>query len=127
VGFRYHRGTIFGIINQSEFDVLLSDAVMKDRYPQRIGSLLSQLMSRRGYAQVFASDALQAALESEVGPALAPSVRAGKVRAGVLQIFAGDSVTLQELSFRKRAILKRLQQDLPNNKINDIRFRVQKL
>jgi len=47
------------------------------------------------------------------------------VRGGVLQIFASDSVTLQELTFRKRAILKRIQADLPDNKINDLRFRIQ--
>lgn len=97
------------------------------KYPKKIGSLLSQLMSRRGYAQIFASDALQAALEAEVGLSLASSVRVGKVRGGVLQIFASDSVTLQELTFRKRSILKRIQADLPENKINDLRFRVQTL
>jgi len=101
--------------------------VSEDKHPKKIGSLLSQLMSRRGYAQIFASDALQAALEAEVGVTLASSVRVGKVRAGVLQIFATDSVTLQELTFRKRAILKRLQADLPENKINDVRFRIQSM
>lgn len=97
----------------------------KDRYPTQIGSLISRLMARRGYAQVFASDALQAVLEAEVGTTLAASVRAGKVRGGILQIFASDSVTLQELTFRKRSILKRIQADLPENKINDLRFRIQ--
>ncbi len=97
----------------------------KDRYPTQIGMLIGRLMARRGYAQVFASDALQAVLEAEVGTPLAASVRAGKVRGGVLQIFASDSVTLQELTFRKRSILKRIQADLPENKINDLRFRIQ--
>jgi predicted nucleic acid-binding Zn ribbon protein len=99
--------------------------VTEDRFPKQIGSLIGHLMARRGYAQVFASDALQAVLEAEVGVALASSVRAGKVRAGVLQIFASDSVTLQELTFRKRSILKRIQENLPENKINDLRFRIQ--
>jgi predicted nucleic acid-binding Zn ribbon protein len=98
---------------------------MEDRFPKKIGSLLSQLISRRGYAQVFASEALQKVVEAEVGSALAASVRVGKVKAGVLQVFASDSVTLQELTFRKRAILKRIQADLPENKVNDLRFRIQ--
>ncbi len=96
-----------------------------DRFPKRLGSLVNQLIARRGYAQVFASESLQATLEAEVGLTLATSVRVGNVRAGVLQIFATDSVTLQELTFRKRAILNRFQADLPDNKINDLRFRVQ--
>jgi len=82
-------------------------------------------MSRRGYAQVIADNELQAIVESEVGSGLSASVRAGKVRAGVLQVFATDSVALQELTFRKRAILTRLQTDMPASKITDIRFRVQ--
>ena len=97
----------------------------EDRFPKQIGSLIVHLMARRGYAQIFASDAIQAVLEAEVGTTLANSVKAGKVRGGVLQIFASDSVTLQELTFRKRAILKRIQADLPENKINDLRFRIQ--
>ena len=97
----------------------------EDRFPKRIGSIVSQLLARRGYAQVFASDALQAAVEAEVGSSLCRCVRVGKLRAGVLQIFATDSVTLQELTFRKRSILKRIQADLPENKVNDLRFRIQ--
>jgi predicted nucleic acid-binding Zn ribbon protein len=97
----------------------------ESRFPQRLGSIVNQLLARRGYAQVFAADALQSVVEAEVGTSLAASVRVGKVRGGVLQIFAADSVTLQELTFRKRALLKRIQADLPENKINELRFRVQ--
>lgn len=99
----------------------------ESRLPQRIGSIVNQLLARRGYAQVFAADALQSVVEAEVGTSLAGSVRVGKVRGGVLQIFAADSVTLQELTFRKRALLKRIQADLPENKINELRFRIQTL
>lgn len=97
----------------------------ESHFPQRIGSIVNQLLARRGYAQVFAADALQSVVEAEVGHPLASSVRVGKVRGGVLQIFAADSVTLQELTFRKRALLKRIQADLPENKINELRFRIQ--
>jgi predicted nucleic acid-binding Zn ribbon protein len=102
-------------------------SMTESRFPQRIGSIVNQLLARRGYAQVFAADALQSVVEAEVGQALAVSVRVGKVSGGVLHVYAADSVTLQELTFRKRALLKRIQADLPENKINDIRFRVQTL
>ncbi|MGI9474286.1 MAG: DUF721 domain-containing protein [Rubripirellula sp.] len=92
---------------------------------RRIGSLVSQLMSRRGYAQVAANEALQQIMAREVGDSLADAFRVGNLRQGVLQVYASDSVTIQELNFRKRAILKRIQSELPDNKITDLRFRVQ--
>jgi hypothetical protein len=47
--------------------------------PKRIGALISQLMARRGYAQVFAAEGLQAVLEAEVGPAIATAVKVGNI------------------------------------------------
>ena len=94
---------------------------------RKIGSLVSQLMARRGYAQAGATEQLQATLEAAIGKQLAATTRVGKVNRGVLQIYASDSVTLQELNFQKRAILKRIQKDQPQAKIADLRFRIQAL
>ncbi len=96
-----------------------------NRFPKRIGTLIGQLLSRRGYAQVIAIQSLQIIVESEVGESLAKSIQVGNLRGGTLHIYAGDSVTLQELTFRKRALLKRLQTEMPENRIIDLRFRVQ--
>ena len=92
---------------------------------RRIGSLVSQLMSRRGYAQVFAGEELQRVIAAAIGQQLASSFQVGNLRKGVLQVYAADSVTLQELNFHKRAILKRLEQEVPDNKVTDLRFRIQ--
>jgi hypothetical protein len=92
--------------------------------PKRIGSLISQLLSRRGYAQIMAGEELQAILAAEVGEQLAGSVRVGNVKRGVLHIYLADSVTHQELTFRKRSILRRIESDLPAAAIRDIRFHV---
>ena len=102
----------------------ISSAVEKPRV-RRIDSLVSQLMSRRGYAQVAANEALQQVMTSEVGEALAGTFQVGNLKRGVLQVYVNDSVTMQELNFRKRAILKRIHSDMPENKITDLRFRVQ--
>ncbi len=99
--------------------------VPEDRFPKRIGSIVSQLLARRGYAQVFATENLQSLVESEVGTSLAGSVRVGNLRGGKLQIFATDSVALQELTFRKRDLLKRIQKEMPENKVTELRFRIQ--
>lgn len=92
--------------------------------PKRIGSLVSQLMSRRGYAQVFAGEEMQAILEGEVGAELAKSVQVGNVKRGTLHIYLTDSVTHQELTFRKRGILNRMQSQLPASGIREIRFHI---
>jgi hypothetical protein len=82
-------------------------------------------MARRGYAQLAANEALQQAVAEVMGSQLATAFRVGNLRKGVLQIYATDSVTLQEMNFRKRAILKHLQQTFPDSKVIELRFRVQ--
>ena len=92
---------------------------------RRIGSLMNQLISRRGYAQVTVDEELHRTVAAVIGDQLAADFQIGNLRKGVLQIYATDSVTLQELNFRKRAILKRLQKELPQNRVTDLRFRIQ--
>jgi hypothetical protein len=82
-------------------------------------------MSRRGYAQLRASEVMQQHVASVLDPHLRDAFQVGALRSGVLHIFASDSVTLQELNFRKRAILKQLQQTMPESRVSDVRFRIQ--
>lgn len=92
---------------------------------QKIGTLVSQLMSRRGYAQVAATDEFQATIGVAVGGVLGSSISVGNLKKGVLHIYASDSVTLQELNFQKRSILKQIQKDLPQTNVTDLKFRIQ--
>ena len=92
---------------------------------QKIGTLVSQLMSRRGYAQVAATDEFHATIGTAVGGVLGSSISVGNLKKGVLHIYASDSVTLQELNFQKRSILKQIQKDLPQTNVNDLKFRIQ--
>ena len=92
---------------------------------RRIGSIVGQLISRRGYAQVSANEAMHQLILAEGGADLGTGLQVGNLRQGVLHLYASDSATLQELNFRKRGILKRLQRELPENKIKDLRFRIQ--
>lgn len=92
---------------------------------QRIGSFVHQLMARRGYAQVAATEQIHAAIASALAGDLGQQIVVGKINRGVLNVFASDSVVLQELTFQKRAILKRVQKEMPQAKITDIRFKVQ--
>ena len=91
---------------------------------RRLGSIINQLMSRRGYASSSATDELSERILAAVDQTLQASIQVGNVRQGVLQIYATDSVTLQELNFQKRVILQRIQTDMPHCKITDLRFRI---
>lgn len=102
-----------------------ADAGQPDRRRvQSIGTLVSQLISRRGYAEAASGDQFRQQIEAVVGTELAASVRVGKLNRGVLKLFATDSVTLQELTFQKRAILRRIQQEMPQAQVSDLRFAV---
>lgn len=92
---------------------------------QKIGTLLGQLMARRGYSQASATEELFSSVAEVVGPGIAEAVQVGNLRAGVLHLYVTDSVTLQELNFQKRQILKRIQKDFPTSKVSDLKFRIQ--
>lgn len=82
-------------------------------------------MSRKGYAQATANDELQRSVNESVGEVLAKSIQVGTLNRGVLQLYASDSVTMQELIFQKRKILAGIQSNMPQSKITDLKFKVQ--
>ena len=82
-------------------------------------------MSRRGYAQVAVNERLFQLVSTALDESLSQSIQVGNLRGGVLHIFAADSVTLQELNFQKRQILKRIQNEKEFQNITDLRFRIQ--
>ena len=92
---------------------------------RKVGSIINQLMARRGYAQATASEQLQGIVRSAVGDPLGRGIEVGALKAGVLQVYATDSVSMQELNFQKRKILRRIQSDMPSSKVTDLRFRIQ--
>jgi hypothetical protein len=86
-----------------------------------MGDIVSQLLARRGYAQVQSSAGLDAVLQQVLEPALAQQVRVGRLRAGILELYATDSVSLQELSFHHHQLLMAFQSQLPDSKIKRLR------
>ncbi len=92
---------------------------------RKIGSLVNQLMSRRGYAQITSKAELAETVIAVVGAEIGAAIHVGNQRAGVLQIYASDSVTLQELNFKKRQILQRIQTSHPQSNVVELRFRIQ--
>ena len=92
--------------------------------PKAMGDVMSQLLARRGYAQVQTAAACTAAWRTAVGEKIAASTRAGTVRRGVLEVLVSNSSVLHELSFVKVQVLKTLKELAPDQQIREIRFRV---
>jgi hypothetical protein len=92
--------------------------------PKPMRTVLSQLLAKRGYAQVQSAACTDAAWREAVGVKLAADSRAGNVRRGILNVLVRDSVTLQELSFVKTKAMRVLAQLIPEQQIRDVRFRV---
>lgn len=94
------------------------------RGPERIGDVLAQLMARRGFAAVRAAVAYESAWREAAGELAAQYTRVTSIRRGNLEITVANSTLVQELSFRKPALLKALSSLLPDERIKDLRFRV---
>ena len=94
------------------------------RGPEPIGDILAQLMARRGFAGVRAAAAWEAAWREAAGELAARYSRVGLIRRGKLEVMVANSTVVQELCFRKPALLRTLSRLLPDQKIKDIRFRV---
>lgn len=92
--------------------------------PVPVAELMSQLLSRRGYVQTLSNEQLNEAWAAAVGPDGAARTRPGKLRGGVLEIYTLDSPLIQELTFRKRELIQKLGELLPESKIRDLRLRV---
>jgi predicted nucleic acid-binding Zn ribbon protein len=89
-----------------------------------MADVVSGLLARRGYGQLKSTAEYTRAWLEATGPTLGPQTRAGNIRRGVLEVVVSNSSVLQELTFRKKQLLKKLTELVPTQKIRDLRFRV---
>ena len=95
---------------------------VKSPPPKKLDYLISNLMARRGYAQTRAAEALDQAWSAAAGKHLANASRVGKLRGGTLTVIAENSTVMQELTFQKRRLVKKLS--ATDGRIIDLRFQV---
>lgn len=95
----------------------------RNRPPQKLSNVLTDLMAQRGYAQLAASEECNDAWRKVIG-SMEKFTRATEVKRGVLQIIVSNSVVMQELTFRRPELVAAMSKALPNHKIKDLRFRV---
>jgi predicted nucleic acid-binding Zn ribbon protein len=94
------------------------------RGPQRAADIVAQLMARRGYGRLQAAAITHDAWAAAAGEKFAGHSRAGAVKRGTLEVLVRNSAVLQELTFEKKKVLKKLVALLPDEKISDLKFRV---
>ncbi len=103
------------------------DIANRQRYrpgAKKISTVINQLMTRRGYARIRASNDWDMAWREAVGSELAQHSRTGNIRRGVLDVFVRNSAVVQELTFCKHRLIKQLARLNPGQKVRDLRFRV---
>jgi hypothetical protein len=89
-----------------------------------MADVLSELLARTGCARVRASEGLEQVWQTVAKSPLAAYTKLGRVRRGVLEVYVTHSPMLQELSFRKKELLRDLTDRLPDHGIKDLRFRL---
>jgi len=94
------------------------------RRPKKIGDVLAQLITLRGYGRFQADANLEQAWQAAAGGTLGRATRAGRIRRGNLEVTVTNSTVVQELTFQKPQILAELARQLPDARIRNLRFRV---
>ena len=109
---------------------LLDDLKNKQRYiplPAKMDRLISELLTRRGYARVKAASQLADVWGVVVGERIAGMTTAGTIRRGMLEVTCKNSAVMQELAFKKHSLVTKLNQkmgSLANQQIKDLKLRV---
>jgi predicted nucleic acid-binding Zn ribbon protein len=113
---------------QSEEERYLQDDYRRRRVPvpqaKKMGDVVSQLLVKRGYANVQQASALDAVWNAAVGERFVTQSKAGQVKRGVLEVFVTNSAVIHELTFVKAKLIKLLAVSAADHKIRDIKFRV---
>jgi predicted nucleic acid-binding Zn ribbon protein len=86
--------------------------------------VVSELLARRGYAQVNSAERCVEIWQAIVGPALARVSKPARIRKRVLHIVVSHSAGVQELSMRRDDILKKLATEAPELNVVGLKFKV---
>jgi predicted nucleic acid-binding Zn ribbon protein len=106
---------------------LHQDLLHKQVFPrkeQHLAEALSRLMTKRGYAQVQTAACSAEAWRKAAGAELAQETQPGQIKRGVLEVIVRHPAVVQELTFVKAQLVKKLSQLIPEQKIRDLKFRV---
>jgi len=92
--------------------------------PVAMAEVMSELLVRRGYARLQSSSYLSDAWNGAVEESLAVCSRPARLRGTTLEVVVSDSTLVQELTLRKADLMARLNGQLGEESVREIRFRV---
>ena len=119
-------------LKTGEFDFQQANELINSRQrfqrrPKKAADLINLLLARKGYGQRQAKQELQTTWSKAAGQRWQQKTMVGNIKRGVLEIIVENSAALQQLNFKKRKLLLEMQNQLPQNKIQDIKFKVGKI
>jgi len=91
---------------------------------RKIGDVLANVLARRGYGTQQSNQIFEDAWVSAAGKKMAAHSKPVQLTRGVLEILVRDSVILQELTFQKKQLLRKLSGLTSERQITELRFRV---
>ncbi len=89
-----------------------------------IGDILKTVFQKLESGRTYTREDIEERWKAIIGDAGFKHSRPVVFRKGVLGVRVDNSVWLQELSMKKRNILKGLQRELGKDKISDIQFKI---
>lgn len=92
-----------------------------------VGSVVKEIMLAIESSQTFSEETLMGAWSEAVGEAGTKNSKPFSLSRGVLNVTVKNSSWSQELSLKKRWVLKKLQTVLGKDQIHDIRFKTGQL
>lgn len=107
---------------QFDFQNAFQEQKGQGEKPAALSDILSGLVSQFGIGRKR-EDELEEFWE-EIAGETAPYSTVGGVRRGVLEILVSDAIFMQELLFQKEELLQRFRERFPEDRFEDLRFRV---
>ena len=89
-----------------------------------IGDIVKAVFARLESEKTFSKEDIEEQWKTLMGPAGSRHSRPASLRKGVLTVFVDSSGWMQEMSLRKRKILKQLKRQFGKDKISGIQFRI---
>jgi predicted nucleic acid-binding Zn ribbon protein len=97
---------------------------MAFREPKPIGEVIAELVARRGLSRSHDAEAWADAWSEAVGPMAARYCQVGRLRRGKLEIIVANSLLVQELTFRKKELLRKMKDRFPELVLKELFFKV---
>lgn len=92
--------------------------------PKRAADVMAAVLQRRGYGRMIENDQLAERWAAVVDARIRPFTRIVRVYRRRLEVVVASSAVMQELTFAKRDLVQKFNENSVGQPITDIRFRI---